>query len=308
MPTSVPAIDTKSRSAVVQAYTDYYLPTVGVTIGWTGDLATCVPGATSSAYRDATLIRLNYYRAMSGLNGDTTFDATQDADWQSCALMMDANNTLDHNPPPSWLCYTAGGDAAAALSDLALDLAGAEAIGAYIDDNGTTDVAHRRWCLYQVQQTMAIGSTPGANAHGVLMPGGWGSDLAYSETDLGTGWASHPDYVRWTAWPPPRYCPYQILPASSKMWSLTAASANYAADFSAATVTMTKDNGGSSVTANIQTIAAGFGDETLVWSVPSISYGAPGSDTDYEVTVAGVKIGTRGQTQTFTYTVTVIAP
>lgn len=311
MPTTVDPIDTKDRAAVVSAYTNSYLPTVGVAMGWTGDHASCTPGATSSAYRDATILRTNYYRAMAGVSGTVVFDATLDADYQSAALMQAKNAPpLDHNPPVTWLCYTVGGDDASEDANLALGNGGAEAVGAYMDDNGLTYAGHRRWVLYPIQVTMATGSVSSpqiANALGVIVPGGYGSVDAYSETVLGNGWLSHPDFVRAVCWPPPRYCPYQILPANSKMWSLSI-HANASPDFSAATVTMTKDNGATPVTANIQALEVGYGDKTLVWEVPSISYAAPGADTDYEVTVGNVGIGTRSQKQTFTYTVTVIDP
>lgn len=317
MPTTVPAIDTTSRAAVVAAYTDYYLPTVGVAVGWTGSEASCTPGVVSSAYYDATLIRLNYFRAMAGLPGDVVFDAARDADWQSCALIMDKNNYLNHAPDPLDGCYTAGGAAAAAQSSLAATT-GVEALDVYLDDEGNeTTLGHRRWILFEPQETMAAGSTSSYSALSEFFTptsDGWGAYLPYIEVAGGNGWLTHPDYVRWIAWPPPRYCPYQLLPNGSKYWSLTSGSGNhyggnYDMDFSAATVTMTKDNGATPVTvANEGVVTAGYGDETFAWEVPSISYAAPGADTDYEVTIANVGIGTVGQKQTITYTVTVIAP
>ena len=307
MPTTVPAIDTTSRAAVVAAYTDDYLPTVGVAVGWTGSEASCTPGVTSSAYRDATQLRLNFFRAMCGLNGDVTFDATLDANWQSCALIMDKNNYLNHAPDPADGCYTAGGAAAAADSNLAATTS-VEALDLYLDDSGNlTTLGHRRWTLYEVHEIMATGSTSGYSALGIVdIPSGYGTALPYSEATVG-GWLSHPDYVKWVAWPPPRYCPYQLLPDGSTYWSITPASANYAVDFTNATVTMTTDNGATPVTATKKTLDPGYGDLTLAWEVAGIDY-TPAADIDYEVTIANVGIGTRGQKQTFTYTVSVIIP
>ena len=125
---SVAPVNTKDRAAVVQLFRDVYLPTVGLAAGWTGSVSPCNPGATSAAYKDATITRVNYYRTMAGLPGTVVLDGALDSASQSAALMMSANDAINHNPPTNWICYTSQGASAAAQSFIALYSAGPEAI------------------------------------------------------------------------------------------------------------------------------------------------------------------------------------
>jgi hypothetical protein len=58
------------RAAVVQFYQTTYQASQGITSGWTGNRGTCAARTTSQAYADATILRVNYFRAMAGLPGD----------------------------------------------------------------------------------------------------------------------------------------------------------------------------------------------------------------------------------------------
>ncbi|MBX9703038.1 MAG: ATP-grasp domain-containing protein, partial [Silvanigrellaceae bacterium] len=49
--------------------------------------------------------RINFFRALTGYPGDIVFDATKSAKAQEAALMMAANNNLNHYPPNTWACY-----------------------------------------------------------------------------------------------------------------------------------------------------------------------------------------------------------
>ena len=87
-------------------------------------------------------------------------------------------------------------------------------------------------------------------------------------------------------------------------WSFSYAGAN----FSSATVIMTQ--GGASVPVAVETLATGYGENTMVW-IPlglgsSQSWPKPLKDMPYMVTISNVIIGT--ETRTFTYKVTVFDP
>jgi len=126
------AVDTTNRSNVVAFFNNVYLPSTNVPIGWTGSISGCVPGITGQAYTDATVQRVNYYRAMAGLPANivlntslTDLGLTPSTEDQSAALMMSAQNALSHAPPTNWACYTALGAQAAGKSNIALGAAGA---------------------------------------------------------------------------------------------------------------------------------------------------------------------------------------
>ena len=107
------------------------------------------------------------------------------------------------------------------------------------------------------------------------------------------------------AWPPPGFVPYALL---SPRWSFSYPGA----DFSAATVTMTRQ--GVAVAARLEAVSPGAGDNTLVWVVdgedpanpPVPTAPAEGQETATNVTVANVLVN--GAARSFTYSVTPIDP
>jgi len=288
----VAPIDTQSLGAVVAAYQNTYLPDQSVPAQWTGSVDGCVAGATSLAYEEATLRRINYYRAMSGLPGDVVFDSDQSVKCQDAALMMIANGQLSHFPPPGWTCYTAAGAEAAGNSNLALGAAGPAAVDLYMNDPGAGNeiLGHRRWILYPRQTAMgagsvtaASGSFSGANVLWVLGPFG-----------------TRPPAPEWVAWPPAGYVPYSLVFAR---WSFSYPSANFAG----ATVEVT--SGTTSLPVSIISATdVGYGDNTIAFvpaNIPSRTT-PPTANETYAVRIANVIVS--GSPREFTYAVTRIDP
>jgi hypothetical protein len=284
------ASDIRDRALVIDLYNTQYLPGNSVTAGWTGSISTCSAGTTSAAYRDATLQRVNFYRTMAGLANPVTLDAGANANCQEAALMMSANNSLSHNPPSTWTCYSTTGAQAAGQSNIALGAAGPRAIDLYIDDPGAGNSAggHRRWILYPPQSVLGTGSVSGSGATGsnaLKVIGGWGSRPV------------SPVYI---PWPPEGYVPMPVMPCSSRRWSFSYPSA----DFSAATVTMTEN--GTPLTVTKEPLSNGYGDNTLVW-IPQWSCNQNLiDDITYVVKLSNVLINS--VPREFTYTVIAINP
>ncbi len=291
---SVPAVVPKALSPLTvnrfarAASASFYNTVYAVTelqTDWSGSLTTpCNPGSTSATYRDATLDRLNYFRAMAGLPGNVVFDVTWNSAGQQAATMMAANNALSHSPPNTWTCYTALGATAAGESNIALGSgaslgSGPSAIKLYMDDIGTGNEAlgHRRWVLYPPQANMGTGSAglaAGNNANALHT--------------FGAGvFGSRPATPNGVAWPPAGYVPYQVLPWDPYFGTLGRWSYSYpGADFSAATVTVT--SAGASVPSTVLPVSANsYGDNTVAWSV-NVPPTAPAFDKRYNVTVAGI--------------------
>lgn len=276
-------------------YNTVYRSSVGVASGWNGSVGACQPGTTSSEYQSAILRRINWFRAMAGLPANIVFDSGFSAKAQQAALMMSANNQLNHYPPASWTCYTAVGAEAAGKSNLSIGLAGYSAIDGYIKDAGSSNsvVGHRRWILYPQTQIMGTGDvvpssgSSSANALWVMDNHIWDSRPAVRD-----------DFI---AWPPKGYAPYQTV---YPRWSLSYPDA----DFSAASVIMTRN--GSSVSVTQEPVDTGYGENTLVW-IPnpythSQSWSRPAADESYQVTVNNVLIN--GRPNSFYYNVTVFDP
>lgn len=296
----VPAVDTTDRAAVVNHYRVYYLASVGLDPGWTGNLATGDAGTLGDAFRQGAVRRINYFRAMSGLNGDVTLDAAANAKCQQAALMMAAQQNISHAPPATWKFYTAEAAEACANSDIRLDWQGDEgalAVDRFVadDESNNSGAGHRRWLLYPAQTTMAVGAIPG---DGWTFPG--------TNATWVTSVGARPAAVPTTAsWPPAGYVPAALV---YRRWSYSRLNA----DFSNATVSVTKNGVGLGVTQEAleyQTTAAGGGtmegDNTLVWSLPGNAVSAT-DDEVYQVTLHNV--GLDGANQTIGYTVTSINP
>ena len=263
-------------------------------IAWTGNRATCDAGATASGFQDAVLLRLNYFRAMAGVPATVTFGGTYNGKDQKAALMMSANGQLSHNPPTTWTCYTAEGAEAAGNSNLALGASGRAAIDLYMKDPGTGNGAagHRRWIVFPATQVMGTGDIPatGGSAAQAL----W----VFDSTTWGPRPPTREEFV---AWPPPGFVPYQVV---YPRWSFSFPQASFAS----ATVTMTQ--GGAGVPVTLETIANGYGDNTLVWfptgMTSSQAWPQPTTDTVYTVTINNVVVS--GSPRSFTYEVTIFDP
>ena len=58
-------VNPADRAEVVQLYQNTYKASQGVASGWSGNRGTCTAGTNSQAYTDATILRVNYFRAMA---------------------------------------------------------------------------------------------------------------------------------------------------------------------------------------------------------------------------------------------------
>lgn len=267
-------------------YRAVFFTDVNEPIQWTGSIsgtpgtsATGTPGTTAAGFKEAVRTRINWYRAMAGLPAAITFNDTYSAKSQQAALMMSANNTLSHEPPTTWLLYTADGDEAAGSSNLALGSCGVDAINGYMVDpySNNTAAGHRRWILYPQTQTMGTGDVPQS---GDFLPANstWVQDSNYYNARP----AVRDSFV---AWPTKGYVPYTVIPAR---WSFGYPNAN----FSNASVSVTKN--GVAVSAVKETITNNVGENSLVWIVDGLDtdslqpHAKPTADTTYAVSITGI--------------------
>jgi uncharacterized protein YkwD len=271
-------VDPTNRATSVQFYLDHYQNAPTPNNNWSGSVAGCVPGTTSAAFQTAVAERINYFRAMGGVPAGITIDASFSTQAQAAALMMSANNSLNHTPPTTWTCYTAGGAQGAGSSNLALGMFGWDAIDGYMQDSGANNVfvGHRRWILHPQTQIMGTGDVPSSTG---VSP----SNALYvfdSHTFDPLPALREPD--GFVAWPPRGYVPYTVV---YPRWSFAYADAN----LSGATVTMKAANG-SALSLTQQPVTNGYGLNTLVWEPDMASGGFSGSrptqDVPFDVTVS----------------------
>lgn len=297
-------VNTTSREQVREFYNSVYTSSEGTPIDSTADTADCFAGTNSPVFAEVTLRRINWFRAMAGIPAAETFDSGENAEDQEAALMMSAQNELQHvEIPPTWNCFNTEGTNASANSNLALGNDGPDAITAYIWDNGANnyEVGHRRWILYPQTQIMGTGDVPQQGADNSA-----NATWVFDANIFGTRPTTRTPYV---SWPPAGYVPYQVV---YPQWSF-GLSNNYGAvvaDFTNATVSMMSN--GVPVSVTIQPYVAGYGENSLVWYPSSLdpatgaTFPFSGSDTVYSITVANIKFGTA--TVSYTYNVTLFDP
>src|SRR6185295_15998800 len=81
-------VNPTNRAESVNLFQTVYRASEGVAIVWNGDRASCTPGTDAQAYSDATVLRVNYFRAMAGLPGDVTLSNLWNSKCMDAALMM----------------------------------------------------------------------------------------------------------------------------------------------------------------------------------------------------------------------------
>jgi Cysteine-rich secretory protein family len=282
-------VDPLDRTDVLAFYNTVYAASqnYAAKMAWTGSVGGGVAGTTSAAFKEDVRRRINFYRALCGLPGDITIDATKSAKCQDAALMFARNTALSHYPPSSWYYYTGNAYEAAGKSNIALGNYGPGAVDAYMRDDGGGNeiVGHRRWINYSRAQSMGTGDVPAQSPY-------YSSNALWVIGDFKA--TPTPKFV---AWPNRGYVPQNLVPAR---WSLSYPGAN----FSAATMTMTQ--GAATIpTTIISSANNGYGDNTLVWT-PSGVVTSVAVDMPYVVTVSGIS-GT-GVPTSHSYTVTLFDP
>ena len=144
-------------------------------VEWSGSVQSCEPGQVNEEALDSVLALTNFYRGLANLPL-VTLNMTSNSALQSCALMMEANQRLNHRPPEEWTCYDSGGAHMASQSNLAGSNA-IDAVGMYMIDPGNeTTMGHRRWIMSLGLETIGVGSSDSYSCMSVLhlhRPSGW---------------------------------------------------------------------------------------------------------------------------------------
>ena len=324
---ALPSVDIGQREAVRNYYNALFYASENVDIGWTGgDILVCSAGTTSQAYKEATIRRVNVFRALAGVPASVTLDATFSDDAQQAALMMSRNFTgapieaeTIHNPPKDWDCYTQTGHDAAGNSNVSLGSSGPKAILGFMGDRGANStVPHRRWMLYPQFQAMGTGDVPATGSSANVPP--YASNVLYfNDGHLFDARPQVREAEGYVAWPPPGYVPYSLV---APRWSISYPHADFRQArvwFNGVEITQVCDPTlAIPVTTNCKeklypadpASNSITGENTLVWvpSDPALAdpIPAPSSDIKFTVRVQGVKVN--GQNTNFDYTVTLFDP
>lgn len=319
-------VDNSNREEVRTFFNAIYWASNYATIDWTGSFTpfpgtgtrtfeeiSPLAGDTSDLFKEAVLLRINFYRAMAGIPADIIFvdDLNQAA--QMTALIMSGNDNISHFPHLAGFgnYLSADGIQGAADSNLAIGSYGPDSVDGYMQDKGSgnTAVGHRRWLLYPPMIEMGTGDAPGGEIPAEAQAGIPGDSTTvrranaihvFSPNNFGT----FPDIdFPYVAFPQEGYVPYHIV---HPRWSFAIDGAN----FSAASISMTRD--GSPIAAVLEPYdAPGLGSNTLVWVYDGLNannshtHAKPDSDVTYSVTIDGIQ---NAPETSYTYNVIVFDP
>lgn len=326
------AVDTQSRNDVISFWNSVYSESEGYEnrLAWTGSIGNNEPGSTSAAFKNDVERRINYYRAMAGMDasirirpssetvsggsGPTAPEGTTKQDAAQAAAFMLSQNTAEflegggvsnpigthnpHNPPESWIADDNTARNGAYYSNVAIGHYGPGAIDAYISEDAqgaggaeNSVVGHRRYIFHSRLQEVATGDVrPTSSSY-------FPANALYVFGDWLTP-TSSPEFV---SWPNSGFIPEDITP---RLWSLSYPGA----DFSNATIDM-QVVGGETIATNITSQnALYYADNTIVWkatdasAIPSAEY----EDVTIQVTVSNISIN--GNATSYNYSVTIINP
>jgi len=244
-------------------------------VPWVPGEDVCDPGTLGEVAIEDTIRRINLFRALSGLP-PVTEDRARHPMTQACAVMMNVNGALSHDPPVSWECWTAQGAAGAASSNLALgSTTPGNAIDLLMRDPGVESVGHRRWLLGYFLGKVAIGFAGRATCVRVFDDSG--------QTDR-----------EWTAYPPPGPAPIDMV---TDPWDRPIPWSFHPADgIEGAEVTMQKLPEGEPVAIDSWIPDTGFQiPDAIVWQPPPVQAGE-----SYRITI------TRPSKATVTYDVELV--
>lgn len=294
-------------------------------IGWTGNYNSTAAGAegtVSAAFSGDVERRVNYYRAMCGLQADVRVNSgatvnlavgdkwvpsastTKEAAAQRSALMIirtfPGNGGLSHDPPTTATAWTTAAWNANRNGNLALGFFGPGAVDAYFREDVTgisawnVDVGHRRWLMFQWSTDFATGDTPGSFSAGSVRPPSNAMYVIPKLTELDFSPA-----LVFASFPSRGYFPARL---NASFWSLSYPGA----DFSAATVTL-KDSSLNTLPVTVISRRTGYGDNSIVWQVPpAAAVKSVSSDLTWNVTVSN--IGGEDVPTQHSYQVTLIDP
>lgn len=254
---------------------------------WNGSVSGCDAGSRSTAEKERIVGLVNLHRYAAGVPPLLGPHAPSDALAQEAALLMEANNALDHTPPTSWRCWSQAGADGASDSNIAIGYTSWQQVLAYMVDDGDNNeaVGHRQWLLEPTLERVGVGATTRGGAIRVI--------------DVPTRASTGPRVV---AWPVAGASPSFLVPTR---WSVSFHSLD--TKLKDATVHVTRN--GQPVPIKLLAPTVGYGGfTTIVWEMPHDVLRAAattGPDTTtFRVTVRAAVLD--GVTQDYSYDVEVV--
>lgn len=134
------------------------LAQIEATVDWNGSLAMCESGQLNMSTAQSVERLLNLYRSLIH-ESPILLNQAQMPALQECALMMEANEQLDAEPPAQWACYSDAGAMSARDSLLASNHAIDSVLTHLIDTAHPLTLENRLHLLSPRLEEIGVGST-----------------------------------------------------------------------------------------------------------------------------------------------------
>jgi hypothetical protein len=255
---------------------------------------------------------LNYVNAIRARHGLAAVEY-RDGDDRStaeAALIMLANNVLDHQPPSSYSCWTQTGRDGAEHSNLHMGYrigtpetigtkvnASEEAIDSWMKDSLIDNAGHRRWLLNPWLRYISFGRCDKIEQGAQFTTISSASAIRVVYDEMATPSAN----LRFVAYPMGEYpahlwnkgidLSFSVIDNPNDIW------ANQNVSFAQAGITITDNNGGNVAVSNVRRMSDASGiPNALLWPAPLEN------GRTYTVRINGVQMSTG--MQSFDYTIT----
>lgn len=267
-------------------------------------MANCYAGVLLNAEKQAALNDLNTIRARHGLPA-VSYDASGDNQTAQAALMMVANNALNHTPPTTWKCYSSDGAAGAGSSNLAmlwssgstLSVNSTWAIDGFLIDQNVSSLGHRRWLLDPFMSTVSFGrvDSNGTVAAALKVIGSASQDLS---TYSNLNYVAYPygDYPA-SQYTGSDYMSFTVIADRTNEYSNGKSQIN----LDSASITVKDASGNSLAISGQVTDYAGYGvPNALQWKVTGLQ-----NNVQYTVGISNVTVN--GVVRSYSYTFKIVS-
>ncbi len=262
-------VDDAKKKAIADYQTNYVETTLNKPedLGWTGLGKRCKAGTLAPATYEKLLKRINYFRRLAGVPDQVVLDSGWNKLAQAAALIMHANQQLDHSPSAAMKCYSKEGYEGASTSNLSLVTAHSfpRLLADQMEDHGGSNKAcgHRRWILRAASTRMGIGVCSEAYALRVF------TSYEDKDYDASVSTKNLPEYY---AYPFKGYVPFQLV---YRRWTFSIPKQEgKEIDFKAARVAVKSDN--NPIGCIIESRDDNMGDPSIVWAINGLK-----EDFDY---------------------------
>jgi len=246
------------------------------------DIQTCYEGVLKDSEKQKVLEELNFIRSLHGLN-PISYNYEDDMYTAKAALIIVANEEMNHHPDQSYQCWTEEGEFGSSHSNLYMSWGWENKIPksedfviGWVVDEGVESLGHRRWMLFPFLSNTSYGR--------VDVLGFTGAVIKVINDEINP---SNVDFVAYPYEEYPRnlflknwYLSFSVVADRNNLWN------NEKVDFSNTVIEIHSENGEALQVNSIYYDNKGYGiPNNLQWKADGIKYGMK-----YTVNIKNVKV------------------